>query len=445
MPSSYLTERANLYVLVTTCPHWTQPQFAQALGTSLGWVKKWMKRLRVGRAAGLPVAQILQGLSRARKTPPPTTSAFMVEQILAIRDHPPEGLRRTPGPKAIHYYLQRDDVLALFPEPLPSLKTIYRILKAHDRIAQKRPRDPEPMERPHPMTCWQIDFKDVSSVPADPDGKKQHVVETLNIIDMGTSILLAAHVRADFTAETALQALSSTIELYGRPTCITLDRDPRWVGSPAGSDFPSALIRFGMCLDIEIKVCAPRHPQQNGFVERYNRTYQQECLALDRPHTVEEARTVTEAFVTHYNVQRPHQGISCGNQPPRTAFATLATLPPVPKQVDPDRWLNELDGWHVERKVNRHGMISIDLKHYSISSKWAGRRVSVELDASQRCLHVFLEQQHIKDLELRGLVGHPLSFEQFREHMQHQARAQARLRSLQDRRYRTDSPQRHRE
>jgi hypothetical protein len=53
------------------------------------------------------------------------------------------------------------------------------------------------------------------------------VVETLNIIDTGTSVLLDAHVRADFTAETALQALNETLRTYGRPQCITLDRDTR--------------------------------------------------------------------------------------------------------------------------------------------------------------------------------------------------------------------------
>jgi hypothetical protein len=76
------------------------------------------------------------------------------------------------------------------------------------------------------MRYWQIDFKDVSSVPADPDGKRQHLVETLNIIDTGTSVLLDAHVRSDFTAEPALQALATTLARYGRPQCVTLDRDP---------------------------------------------------------------------------------------------------------------------------------------------------------------------------------------------------------------------------
>jgi transposase InsO family protein len=237
-----------------------------------GWVKKWLKRFREEQAAGVPLTDILPGHSRARKHPPVKTPALVVEQVLAIRDQPPEGLRRVPGQQAIRYYLERDGALLFFQLPVPSAKTIYRILKAHDRIPEHKKRVHQPLERPAPMTCWQIDFKDVSSVPADPDGKRQHVVETLNIIDTGTSVLLDAHVRADFTAETALQALALTLARYGCPKLITLDRDTRWVGSPEGLDFPAALIRFCACLGIEVEVCAPQHPQENGFVERYNRT-----------------------------------------------------------------------------------------------------------------------------------------------------------------------------
>lgn len=279
--------------------------------------------------------------------------------------------------------------------------------------------------------------KDVSSVPADPDGKQQHVVETLNISDTGTSILLDAHVRSDFTAETALEALAQTLMKYGRPHQITLDRDVRWVGSPKGSDFPAALVRFGACLGIEIEICAPRHPQQNGFVERYNRTYQEECLVHDRPETLEQASVATSQFIKHYNLERPHQGISCGNRPPLMAFPTLAPLPALPATVDPDSWLEILDGEHLERKVDRYGMVSVDLKRYYISTKLTGKRVALRLDAFGQCMHVLLEGQPFKDVALRGLVGEILSFERFLSHMLRQARAQARLRSLQERRYRT--------
>ena len=87
--------------------------------------------------------------------------------------------------------------------------------------------------------------------------------------------------------------------------------------------------------------------------------------------------------------------------------------------------------------MDRNGKVSIDLKRYYVSSQLAGRYVVLELDAEQDCMHVLLEQQPLKDLPLRGLVGKLLSYEQFLTHMHNLARAQARLRSLQERKYRT--------
>lgn len=53
------------------------------------------------------------------------------------------------------------------------------------------------------------------------------------------------------------------------------------------------------------------------------------------------------------------------------------------------------------------------------------------------CLHVFEQERHLKSLPIKGLVGHLLTFEQFLAHMREQARAQHRLRTLQERRLRT--------
>jgi len=438
MTTSYYADRVNLFHLQQMYPHWTHQQLADALSRSREWVKKWRQRLREEVAAGQPLQVVFQGHSRARKQPPQATEALVEERILAIRDEPPEGVRRTPGPEAILYYLPRDAELQAAQVPLPrSSSTIYRILKKHGRIQERRPPRHEPQERHAPMMAWQADFKDVSSVAASPDGKQQHVVETLDLVDSGTSVLLDAQVREDFSAEVALEALVEPLQRYGCPASLTLDRDPRWVGSPSGSDFPSAVLRFCACLGIDVHVCAPRHPQENAFVERYHRSYQEECLAHERPATLEQARQATEAFVQHYTVQRPNQALSCGNQPPRTAFPQLPSLPPLPQIVDPDAWLDGLHGWHVERKVDTHGMVKIDLKQYYVSSKLLGHRLTLQLDAKARCLHVFQGQQQLKSLPIKGLVGHLLTFEQFLSHMREQARAQHRLRTLQERRLRT--------
>lgn len=225
--------RANLHYLQQQHPEWEQGQFAAALGYSKGWVKKWLKRLEEELAEAKPLEGVLQGHSRARKRSPEKTHPVVVERILSIRDHRTFGLRRVPGQEAIQYYLKRDPLLKTLQLPVPSCKTIYRVLKENDRIAERGKPVHKPVDRPAPMTHWQIDFKDGSLVPRDPDGKRRHVVETLNIIDMGTSILLDAHVRSDFTAETALEALALTLVKYGKPDSITLDRDTRWVGSEA--------------------------------------------------------------------------------------------------------------------------------------------------------------------------------------------------------------------
>src|SRR5262249_36392564 len=161
------------------------------------WVKKWRTRLRKERGAGVPLEQVLQGHSRARKHPPLKVHPLVARQGLADRDQPREGLRRVPGQETIRSSLLRDPALQVFHLPIPSCRTIYRILTTHQRIPERGKVVHQPLERPAPMSAWQIDFKDVSSVPAAPDRKRQHVVETLNVIDTGTSVLLDAHVRSD--------------------------------------------------------------------------------------------------------------------------------------------------------------------------------------------------------------------------------------------------------
>jgi transposase InsO family protein len=209
----------------------------------------------------------LHGLSRAPHQRPPRLDPLVVDRLLEMRDQRAFGLGRTPGPKALVYYLPRDESLQQAGLRLPrSTRTIHRLLREHGRIAPRLPHAPDPIERPQPMEQWQLDFTDASTVPAEPEGKQQHVVETLNIIDTGTSVLIGSHVRSDFTAETALQALAQTFAEHGLPHAITLDRDPRWVGAPQGSDFPAALIRFCHSLGVAVLLCAPHHPQQNGFV-----------------------------------------------------------------------------------------------------------------------------------------------------------------------------------
>jgi transposase InsO family protein len=186
-----------------------------------------------------------------------------------------------------------------------STNTIWKILRSNDRILVDRRRRPKPLERREPLQEIQIDFKDNSTVPTDPLGKQQHVVETCNFVDAGTSIWLHAPVREDFTAETALEVVAEFLRQYGLPPMLTFDRDPRWVGSASGRDFPSAFVRFRLGLGIQPHICPPHRPDTNAFVERLHRTYKEEWRLLHRPGTLHQVREVTEVFMAHYNTERP--------------------------------------------------------------------------------------------------------------------------------------------
>ena len=424
MEADLIADRATLRWLARHHPDWTQAELASAVGRSRNWVVKWLPRL-TGTAPDDLAA--LFSHSRGRRTPPPSTPPAVVERILAIRDEPPERLQRVPGPKAILYYLPRDAQAQALGVPLPrSTRTIWKILRAHGRIELEVPRQRLALSPCDPLAEVQLDFKDDVTVKPEPDGKRQHTVETLNFVDAGTSSPLMAEVSSDFHAETAFESVVRFLRQFGRPQRLTFDRDPRWVGAASGRDFPSAFVRFLLCVGVEPNICPPHHPQDNCFVERYHRAYGEECLRVFRPGTEEEVREVTDAFLTHYNFERPNQACSCGNCPPRVAFPTLPTLPVLPAFVDPDAWLAQIHGQAYARRVQPKGTVAVDRRDYYVSQALSGQQVVLVVNAPERRFDVLLGKELVKSLPFKGLAGQLLPLDEYVARMREEARSEYR-------------------
>ena len=99
----YQADRANLHKLRIEFPKLTKSELALRLNRSISWIKKWLRRFREAPDPDDP--RLIYGLPRGPKTPPPPPNPLIVQRILDIRDHPPQNLRRVPGPKTIAYYL----------------------------------------------------------------------------------------------------------------------------------------------------------------------------------------------------------------------------------------------------------------------------------------------------------------------------------------------------
>ncbi len=59
-------------------------------------------------------------------------------------------------------------------------------------------------------------------------------------------------------------------------------------------------------------------------MERYHRTYQEECLAAQRPQSLEQVREVTQQFGQHYNYERPRKAAQLWQSPTAHRLSQLA-------------------------------------------------------------------------------------------------------------------------
>ena len=96
------------------------------------------------------------------------------------------------------------------------------------------------------------------------------------------------------------------VALNGKPEMIRVDNGPEMVGRAVSS----------WCEEhhVQLRPIERGKPMQNGFIERFNRSYREAVLNMYIFETLEEVRTETEKWLGVYNQQRPHE--SLGNLTP---------------------------------------------------------------------------------------------------------------------------------
>lgn len=68
--------------------------------------------------------------------------------------------------------------------------------------------------------------------------------------------------------------------------------------------------------EIELRFIEPGKPNQNAFIERFNRTYRTEVLNAYVFESIEQVQQITDAWLIEYNEERPHDAL--GRVPPLT-------------------------------------------------------------------------------------------------------------------------------
>ncbi|MBZ0304907.1 MAG: transposase [Anaerolineae bacterium] len=161
--------------------------------------------------------------------------------------------------------------------------------------------------------------------------------------------------------------------------------------------------------------------QAEPFVERTIQTLKYECLLVAYPDSPLETADCLERFAWFYNHERPHQGLSCGNRPPFTAFPDRPTLPALPEMVNPDRWVEGYHGKIFQRRVRANGTVVIDDHFYVIGPHYAGQSVALQLDAVHQTFQVLFMGKPIQVLPMKGLHFQTYPFQKYLDLMMNEA------------------------
>jgi transposase InsO family protein len=361
-------------------------EVARRYGVTRQTVHRWLRRYGKGGIAALADTS-----SRPATCPhqmAPRVEARIVELRLA---HPGW------GPRTIAHYLAREEI-----GPVPSRSSIYRCLVRHRLIEpQKRRRrreDYRRWERSRPMELWQMD---VMGGVRLTDGRELKVVTG---IDDHSRFCVCAHLTPRATARPVCEALLAAMQHHGIPEQLLTDNGKVFTarfGRGTGEVLFDRLCREN---GVRHLLTAPRSPTTTGKVERFHKTLRAEFLAGRTFTALEEAQAALDAWIRHYNTERPHQGIGMVAPAQRFALAGEEHLAPVVLLGSEEQPIAP-GPRSFTRRVSAAGRISFEDHAYHVGVWLAGEAVELT------CRDGLLEIVHRGVLVASHARRHPLKAE----------------------------------
>jgi transposase InsO family protein len=364
----------------------TVTEVAGRFGVSRQSVHRWLRRYAARGLAGLVDGSTAPGSCPHQM--PPEVEALIVE---LRHEHPGW------GPRTIGHRLERDGIV-----PVPGRSSIYRCLVRHGLIEvqprRKRSSDYKRWERSRAMELWQMDIVGGACLA---DGWKASIVTG---VDDHSRFCVSALVVRRATARPVWDALARAMRIHGVPEAILTDNGKVFTGrfGPGTGE----VLFDRICRENGIKhlLTAPRSPTTTGKVERFHKTMRREFLDGKVFVDLDQAQAALDAWVHHYNHERPHQGI--GMVVPFERFRLADPEPldePVVERPVPS----------ATRMVGRNGKISFAGHAYAIGVWLAGERVEVSIDEGLVSVHhrgvlvVTHAQRHQLDKQAAALARAP--------------------------------------
>lgn len=193
-------------------------------------------------------------------------------------------------------------------------KRVYRIYRELELNLRIKPRKRIVREKPKPLAvpettnqCWSMDFMHDQLA----DGRSFRV---FNLIDDFNREALSMEIDLSLPAERVVRALDQVIEWRGKPQAIRSDNGPEFISAK--------LAAWAEKRGIRLDFIQPGNPQQNAYVERYNRTVRYDWLGHYLFESITEVQDYGTNWIWTYNHERPNMAL--GGITPKQKLALVA-------------------------------------------------------------------------------------------------------------------------
>lgn len=178
------------------------------------------------------------------------------------------------------------------------VRRVYLLLGMNRRrkVRKRIPaRVKEPLVLPEaPLKTWSLDF--MSDVLTN-----KRKFRTLNIIDDYNRQAIAVEVAHSMPATTVTGLLERIIKEHGKPLRFRTDNGPEFISR----EFRDWCANKG----IDIQFIQPGRPMQNGYIERFNRTFRENILDAYLFESTTQVQILAEEWMQDYNYSRPHEAL----------------------------------------------------------------------------------------------------------------------------------------
>jgi len=363
----------------------TPTAICTSLGYSTRWFYKWLSRFRTGDAAWF------QEVSRRPQRSPQRTQ-LEVEHAVGVvrRSLYEEG--RFYGAQAIRWEMEELGI-----DPLPSLRTINRILSRAD-LTQRRtgPYKPKGKKYPRltahrPGDAHQADFVG----PLYLRGGLRYY--GLNSVDLATGRCATEPILSK-SAQTTVDAFWASWIRLGMPLHQQVDNEMSFYGSPRHPRGMGPLIRLSLMFGIEVWFIPMGEPWRNGVVEKFNHHWEDRFLRRMEIASETDLRTQSLAFEERHNGRYRYSKLG-GKTPLEALRASRHELRFPPEYRAPRHPLPkpETGRYHLIRFVRSEGQLNVFGEMFPAPPEALYEYVRLTIDVDDKRLHVFLDGKQIDE------------------------------------------------